>query len=99
MIEKELPDPFVMGSGERIKNPAEWPQRRQEIARHLGAPLVEQFRLPHDTSHDLLMAANAGVASLGVTYGAHERDDLRAHAPLALLDSFAEVHAWLAANA
>jgi phosphoglycolate phosphatase len=52
-----------------------------------------------DTSHDLLMAANAGVASLGVTYGAHERDDLRAHAPLALLDSFAEVHAWLAANA
>ncbi len=52
-----------------------------------------------DTSHDLLMAANAGVASLGVTYGAHEPDDLRAHAPLALLDSFAEVHAWLAANA
>lgn len=52
-----------------------------------------------DTSHDLLMAANAGVASLGVTYGAHEAEDLHPHAPLALLDSFAEVHAWLAANA
>lgn len=52
-----------------------------------------------DTSHDLLMAANAGVASLGVTYGAHEAGDLQPHAPLALLDSFAEVHAWLAANA
>jgi phosphoglycolate phosphatase len=52
-----------------------------------------------DTSHDLLMASNAGVASLGVTYGAHEADDLRPHAPLALLDSFAGVHAWLAANA
>jgi phosphoglycolate phosphatase len=52
-----------------------------------------------DTSHDLLMAANAGVASLGVTYGAHEADDLHPHAPLALLDSFAAVHAWLAANA
>ncbi len=52
-----------------------------------------------DTSHDLLMAANAGVASLGVTYGAHEADDLHAHAPLALLNSFAEVHAWLTANA
>jgi phosphoglycolate phosphatase len=52
-----------------------------------------------DTSHDLLMAANAGVASLGVTYGAHEADDLRPHAPLALIDSFAGVHAWLAANA
>ncbi|OJZ21165.1 MAG: HAD family hydrolase [Thiobacillus sp. 65-29] len=52
-----------------------------------------------DTSHDLLMAANAGVASLGVTYGAHEPDDLQPHAPLALLDSFTEVQAWLAANA
>ena len=52
-----------------------------------------------DTSHDLLMAANAGVASLGVTYGAHEPDDLHPHAPLALMNSFAEVHAWLNANA
>lgn len=52
-----------------------------------------------DTSHDLLMAANAGVAALGVTYGAHEADDLHPHAPLALMDSFVEVHAWLAANA
>ena len=52
-----------------------------------------------DTSHDLLMASNAGVASLGVTYGAHEAHDLQPHAPRALLHSFAEVHAWLAANA
>jgi phosphoglycolate phosphatase len=52
-----------------------------------------------DTSHDLLMAANAGVASLGVTYGAHEPEDLHPHAPLALVESFADVHAWLAANA
>ncbi|MCA1925526.1 MAG: HAD-IA family hydrolase [Thiobacillus sp.] len=52
-----------------------------------------------DTSHDLLMASNAGVASLGVTYGAHEPHDLQPHAPLALVDSFAEVHAWLMANA
>jgi phosphoglycolate phosphatase len=52
-----------------------------------------------DTSHDLLMASNAGVASLAVTYGAHEPDDLHPHAPLALMNSFAEVHAWLSANA
>ncbi len=51
-----------------------------------------------DTSHDLLMASNAGVASLGVTYGAHEADDLHPHAPLALMNSFAEVHAWLNVN-
>jgi phosphoglycolate phosphatase len=52
-----------------------------------------------DTSHDLLMAANAGVASLGVTYGAHEAASLHPHAPAALLDSFDEVYAWLNANA
>lgn len=52
-----------------------------------------------DTSHDLLMAANAGVASLGVTYGAHEAGDLHPHAPVSLVDSFIEAHAWLAANA
>lgn len=52
-----------------------------------------------DTSHDLLMAANAGVASLGVTYGAHAPDDLQPYLPLALIDSFPEVHAWLTANA
>jgi phosphoglycolate phosphatase len=52
-----------------------------------------------DTSHDLLMAANAGVASLGVTYGAHEAGDLHPHAPVALMDSFPEVYAWLASNA
>ena len=52
-----------------------------------------------DTSHDLLMASSAGVASLGVTYGAHEASDLHPHAPLALMDSFDEVYAWLNANA
>jgi phosphoglycolate phosphatase len=52
-----------------------------------------------DTGHDLLMAANAGVASLGVTYGAHAPDDLQPYLPLALIDSFHEVHAWLTANA
>jgi phosphoglycolate phosphatase len=48
---------------------------------------------------ELVMASNAGVASLGVTYGAHEAADLHPHAPLALMNSFAEVHAWLNANA
>ncbi len=33
------------------------PARRREIARHIGAPLLERFRLPSDTSHDLLLCA------------------------------------------
>jgi phosphoglycolate phosphatase len=48
-----------------------------------------------DTSHDMLMAQNAGVDRLAVSYGAHEHDDLLAHDPVALLHSFEEVHQWL----
>jgi phosphoglycolate phosphatase len=52
-----------------------------------------------DTAHDMQMAAQAGVARLAVTYGAHRREDLTPHAPLALLDDYRGVHAWLCANA
>jgi len=52
-----------------------------------------------DTSHDMLMAANAGVDRIGVTYGAHLPEDLHEHAPVAVLDSFSEVKTWLMAHA
>lgn len=48
-----------------------------------------------DTSHDLLMASNAGVDGLAVTYGAHPHGHLREHKPLAMLDSVAELDQWL----
>lgn len=52
-----------------------------------------------DTSHDLQMAANAGVASLGVSYGAHPLENLLPHAPLAHFDCFTNVYQWLIMNA
>ena len=48
-----------------------------------------------DTSYDLQMARAAAMDSLGVTYGAHSREHLLPHAPLACLDSFIEVSLWL----
>jgi phosphoglycolate phosphatase len=45
------------------------------------------------------MAINAGVDALGMTYGAHPEEQLRALQPLALLDDFHELRAWLKANA
>ena len=69
-----------------------------EIIEELGADPARTLVIG-DTGHDLLMASNAGVASLGVTYGAHEIEDLLPHSPLALIGSFHEVHAWLTANA
>lgn len=52
-----------------------------------------------DTSHDLLMAENAGVAAVAVSYGAHAGDELRSLNPLACVDSVAELRTWLTQNA
>jgi phosphoglycolate phosphatase len=49
-----------------------------------------------DTTHDLEMARAAGVAALGVAYGAHAHDALRACGPLACVASVAELRDWLA---
>jgi phosphoglycolate phosphatase len=52
-----------------------------------------------DTTHDLLMAKNAGVDAVAVTYGAHPRDALEAVAPSYCANSVADLAAWLQANA
>lgn len=52
-----------------------------------------------DTTHDLQMAANAGVASLAVSYGAHPKENLLALSPLACLDDFSAANRWLLAHA
>jgi phosphoglycolate phosphatase len=48
-----------------------------------------------DTTHDLAMAANAGVPGLAVTYGAHPREELLALAPQACIDTPPGLFAWL----
>ena len=52
-----------------------------------------------DTTHDLQMAVNAGCASVGVSYGAHEPDAFHALQPLAVVHSVRELHDWLLNNA
>ena len=52
-----------------------------------------------DTTHDLQMAVNAGCASVGVSYGAHEPDAFHALQPLAVAHSVRELHDWLLNNA
>ena len=44
-----------------------------------------------DSALDMAMAQNAGVAAIGVTYGAHSRDTLAKHAPVAIIDQPAEL--------
>jgi phosphoglycolate phosphatase len=52
-----------------------------------------------DTTHDLMLAANAGVASVGVAWGAHDSAAFGAHAPLYVARSTRDLHAWLLHNA
>ncbi|MBI4742312.1 MAG: HAD-IA family hydrolase [Betaproteobacteria bacterium] len=52
-----------------------------------------------DTTHDLQMARNAGVAGLAVDYGAHTAEALDTLAPLARLHKVEEVAAWLRMHA
>lgn len=74
------------------------PQMLEELMAEFGvAP--DQTLMIGDTSHDLLMASNADVGALAVTYGAHTREHLAEHGPLACLHSVAELSSWLKANA
>jgi phosphoglycolate phosphatase len=52
-----------------------------------------------DTTHDLQLAANAGAASVGVSYGAHEHASFRAFETAHVAHSTADLRAWLEAHA
>jgi len=51
-----------------------------------------------DTSHDLQMAANAGIHGVGVTYGAHPPEELRTHPHAAMVSDISQLQAWLLAR-
>ena len=48
-----------------------------------------------DTSHDLKMAQNAGIDSIGVTFGVHDREVLNQYNPKVVVDSLTELHGLL----
>ncbi|MDI1244550.1 MAG: HAD-IA family hydrolase [Rhodoferax sp.] len=52
-----------------------------------------------DTTHDLQMALNAGCASVGVSYGAHEPEAFVALKPLLVAHDVTQLHDWLRAHA
>jgi len=70
------------------------PQMLEELMEELGAA-PERTVMIGDTTHDLLMAKNAGVPALAVTYGAHEPGVLAEHGPLASFGQVADLAAWL----
>lgn len=70
------------------------PQMLEELMAEFGVG-PDLTLMIGDTTHDLQMAGNAGVAALGVAYGAHPREALEAQAPLFCAGDVAELAAWL----
>ncbi len=66
-----------------------------ELMRELGAT-PDRTLMIGDTTHDLQLAANAGCASVAVSFGAHEHDAFGLHSPLHVANSTADLAAWLA---
>lgn len=74
------------------------PQMLHELMREFGVE-PERTLMIGDTTHDLQMALNAGCASLGVSYGAHDPAAFEALQPLHVAHSVRELHDWLLAEA
>lgn len=70
------------------------PAMLHELMEELGVQ-AERAVMIGDTTHDLQMARNAGVAGVAVSFGAHPRDVLEAEKPLACVATPAELYAWL----
>jgi phosphoglycolate phosphatase len=74
------------------------PRMLHELMREFGVD-PERTLMIGDTTHDLEMARNAGCASVGVSYGAHEPEAFHAFGPRCVAHSVAELHQWLADHA
>jgi phosphoglycolate phosphatase len=70
------------------------PLMLQELMAELGVAPGRTLMIG-DTTHDLLLARNAGTASVGVSFGAHEPDAFGEYGPLAVVHSTDELHRWL----
>ncbi len=71
------------------------PQMLEEIIAELGFEPAQSLMVG-DSIHDLLMANSAGVASVGVSYGAFDAEILKSANPLAVCESVAALRDFLA---
>jgi phosphoglycolate phosphatase len=74
------------------------PRMLEELMREFGTE-PERTLMIGDTTHDLQMAVNAGCASVGVSYGAHDIAEFAALGPLHIAHSVPDLHRWLLDNA
>ena len=69
-----------------------------ELMREFGTE-PERTLMIGDTTHDLLLARNAGTPSAAVAFGAHGHESFAEFGPLYVAHSTRELHDWLLSNA
>lgn len=74
------------------------PQMLLELMREVAVE-PERTLMIGDTTHDLLLARNAGADAVAVTYGAHPHEDLHPLNPVHAARSVADLHSWLLTHA
>ena len=70
------------------------PQMLEEILEQLGMDVGDALMIG-DTEYDMEMAANMGMAALGVSYGVHEAERLLKHKPIDCLHHIDELAHYL----
>ncbi|MCX7896580.1 MAG: HAD-IA family hydrolase [Rhodocyclaceae bacterium] len=70
------------------------PQMLEELMEEFGVERQATLMIG-DTTHDLLMARNAGVDAVAVAYGAHEAERLLAHEPIYCAHSLGDLADWM----
>lgn len=73
------------------------PQMLEEIMGQFAADPSRTLMIG-DTTHDLLMAQNAGAIGLGITHGAHSVAALKDCSPIGLVDSIYDLTNWINNN-
>jgi phosphoglycolate phosphatase len=74
------------------------PRMLHELMAEFGVE-PERTLMIGDTTHDLQMALNAGCASVGVSYGAHEPAGFDALRPRHIAHTVRDLHDWLLEHA
>ncbi len=73
------------------------PEMLHEILQELNFS-ASQTLMIGDSEHDLKMASNANINSIGVTHGVHDETTLNKHKPLACLTDITELSTFLSHN-
>ncbi len=73
------------------------PQMLLEILDQLDTPTKHAMMIG-DSAHDLLMASNAAVESVGVTHGVNTAAELMQYSPILCLDDITDLTSFLTHN-